>query len=612
MNRLKLSFLSLLLAGGMLTYGQTPISYKLGSIKEVKKSLSGDLRISKKAQKNGDKSLIEMKINSEESLPLSVNYQNETRKTFTLAGKVDSEPNSSFFLSIEGKNTRGHIVLTDKKKAYQYYLAPDKSLSIKEVDIDKVICIDYPELPKETRVAANNNSISTMNAKNVYGLESLPNAEACILLDFDGYSLPAGTGWLNGSSWEAPASGMSDSDILTTWNIISEDYRPYSVNVTTSETVFNSYSVDHRIRCAFTTDDTPYPGVGGIAYVGTFGYNDWPCWVFVLYGRYAGDAATHELGHTLGLMHDGRTNPEEEYYGGQGDWAPIMGVGYYKTITQWCKGEYNYANNTEDDLAIINGYINYRNDDYQDNISGATFISKDNSGILDATSGVIENKSDVDMFSFTCGSGNAKLDISNTVDYANLDISVSLYDGSTSNLINTFDDNGLNCSFNVTLNEGTYYLAIKGTGYGDPATNGYSEYGSLGSYTISGTVAPGGGTNSSMGEAVAMNTEDNDNVYSSNNTVDNAQLVLYDGSETEESLEPSFEIFPSVTNQSITLSGVPESAWISVYNLLGEKVIELKANSASPVINISKLESGSYYVAVHYSNKKETLKFIKE
>ncbi len=59
--------------------------------------------------------------------------------------------------------------------------------------------------------------------------------------------------------------------------------------------------------------------------------------------RYIAEAAAHECGHTLGLLHDGTTTGTE-YYAGHGTgatgWAPIMGNGYYKSLTQWSKGEY--------------------------------------------------------------------------------------------------------------------------------------------------------------------------------------------------------------------------------------------------------------------------------
>ena len=63
------------------------------------------------------------------------------------------------------------------------------------------------------------------------------------------------------------------------------------------------------------------------------------------------EAASHEAGHNVGLSHDGTASVG--YYAGHGAWAPIMGVGYSKAISQWSKGEYSGANNKEDDFAVI-------------------------------------------------------------------------------------------------------------------------------------------------------------------------------------------------------------------------------------------------------------------
>ena len=59
------------------------------------------------------------------------------------------------------------------------------------------------------------------------------------------------------------------------------------------------------------------------------------------------EAASHEAGHSFGLSHDG--NNSTSYYAGHGTgttgWAPIMGVGYNRNVTQWSKGDYANANN---------------------------------------------------------------------------------------------------------------------------------------------------------------------------------------------------------------------------------------------------------------------------
>lgn len=71
-----------------------------------------------------------------------------------------------------------------------------------------------------------------------------------------------------------------------------------------------------------------------------------------------------ELGHNMGLSHDGVKDPAtgattSGYYQGQGDWAPIMGVGYYKPTTQFSKGEYLNANQLQDDYNVISTKVPY-------------------------------------------------------------------------------------------------------------------------------------------------------------------------------------------------------------------------------------------------------------
>ncbi|MCI5158506.1 MAG: PKD domain-containing protein, partial [Candidatus Electrothrix sp. AUS1_2] len=213
--------------------------------------------------------------------------------------------------------------------------------------------------------------------------------------------------------------------------------------------------------------------------------------------KYTAEAISHEVGHTLGLYHDGDSTTG--YYAGHGNWAPIMGVGYYKSVTQFSKGEYSDANNMEDDLAIISGsFIPYRPDDHGDTDATASPLSS--AGGVISGSGIIERNSDTDVFSVVAGTGEISLTVNTDTldcivaapDYPdchqpNLDIQADLYDDAGNLIISSNPVIELSASIETFVNEGTYYLHITGVGTGDPVT-GYSDYGSLGKFVINGTV----------------------------------------------------------------------------------------------------------------------------
>jgi hypothetical protein len=71
----------------------------------------------------------------------------------------------------------------------------------------------------------------------------------------------------------------------------------------------------------------------------------------------------------------------------------------------------------------------------------------------------------------------------------NLDIAASLFAADGALIATSNPLNGLGASFKRELQAGTYYLMIDGVGFGDPLTNGYSDYGSLGGYLVSGALA---------------------------------------------------------------------------------------------------------------------------
>jgi hypothetical protein len=193
-----------------------------------------------------------------------------------------------------------------------------------------------------------------------FELHSMPGANRTIYLDFTGHSL-AGTAW-QGSYTDAqmlmpPYSADGDTanfsnterqNIIDTWSAVAEDYAPFAVNVTTEEpaqsAIDRTDSSDQIYGARAVITDSANTigascGCGGIAYVGVFngpGYNTYygPSLSFSqswMGGKTVSDIVSHEVGHNVGLSHDGTliggvTTP---YYVGSDGCAPIMGVGYY-------------------------------------------------------------------------------------------------------------------------------------------------------------------------------------------------------------------------------------------------------------------------------------------
>ena len=165
-----------------------------------------------------------------------------------------------------------------------------------------------------------------------------------------------------------------------------------------------------------------------------------------------------------------------------------MGMGCYKSLVQWSKGEYLSANNTEDDLAIIttqNGF-GYRIDDHANCAAGATPLAV--SGSTVSGSGTIETRDDVDVFSFATQGGVVTFDVSGDATSQNLDILAEIKDAGGNTLASDNPDLLTHASVSASLPAGTYFLHVSGVGRGDYLADGYTDYGSLGQYTLSGIV----------------------------------------------------------------------------------------------------------------------------
>lgn len=336
-------------------------------------------------------------------------------------------------------------------------------------------------------------------------LNSLPGATATIFLDFDGHYVYTSV-WNGGSPISCAPSGMSEVQITEAFNRTAEDFRPFDINITTDSAVFLAAPLNKRIRIIITPTSAWFPGVGGVSYIGSFIWgDDTPGFVFCdrlgpNSPKYVGECCSHESGHTVGLSHQSKygndcTTPLEQYNSGIGagesGWAPIMGNSYYKNMSNWNNGPTPYGcTNMQDNLSIIatqNGF-GLRGDDYTETLNASTTALTVGNFIK---SGVISANTDKDAFKLTVAQNSnfhlsaVPFNVGANNSGANLDIKLELFNN-TGTLINTYDPAAtLGITVDTILNTGTYYLKIDGTG-----NINIGEYGSLGSYTITGTNGP--------------------------------------------------------------------------------------------------------------------------
>jgi hypothetical protein len=173
-------------------------------------------------------------------------------------------------------------------------------------------------------------------------------------------------------------------------------------------------------------------------------------------------------------------------------------------VTQWSKGEYPYASETEDDTALISALLPPRADDHGGAPGAATELApaplpSNPERSAAAAAGAVEAAGDDDWFAFTADAGVLRIALALTPNAtavnwpqyvrSNADLSLRVLDAAGAPLAAANPSPGMLWGGLSTRLPalGVYYLSIAGTGDAagvTPGDGGYTAYGSLGEYRV--------------------------------------------------------------------------------------------------------------------------------
>lgn len=428
----------------------------------------------------------------------------------SVSGHALDTKNSTFYLKGNSKKLRGFLVNHDSKKAWEYSTDARGVVTATEVPISKV----YPDLDEKFQHSLDRSAqsvalagvshpvyspmaqrqarhIGPYNNEDVTKLESKPGSPYVFYLNTAAV--------MNGST---PLNGVTKENMYRVWQSVADQYSMLNLNVTTNKAVYDAAKAANLLRTGiinFINQDgrsfAPLSSFGTTS-AGTLYRN--PSSGFD-YGYGIGMTAAHEIGHQMGMAHDGGGSGGEYFEGiAAYQWGPIMG-NYWQggswgnQLFTWSRGEYSTASNTQDDLRImtVNEGVPYMADD---NVSGKPLVLGSGGAISPAQNfGQIETNTDTDTFTFTvaqAGTLNLRVD---PIEYLRmLDVDARILNESGSVVASSNLSVNRSAEFkNLSLPAGNYRLVIQGGAEGTPQ-NGFSKYSSLGWYAMQGTLTGGG------------------------------------------------------------------------------------------------------------------------
>jgi hypothetical protein len=419
----------------------------------------------------------------------------------SISGRAMDALRSEFILKGDSRSLSGWMVYHDRNLAYEYTTDASGQVVAEEVPISKIfpVCDMHPpegqdmhspaeaEAPAEEPLQVFADSLTPHigpfpgNDIDVLKLQSLPGAAKVYFIDYTPQLMSGAT----------VPKDQTKQDVWQTWQSLSAMLSGYQVNVTTDRAVYAAAGVANSgiANMRDVADGTSMCGIS------SFGSKS-ACQVNRYRNGYStGRILSHEVGHGIGLFHDGG-NPGGEYFNGfpSFQWTPLMGNvwpgdRWANALYQYSKGEYTSATQKQDDFTVVAKNFPFREDDIPAtrplSIQGSTVSAQQNRG-------QINRNTDTDTFTFkVTGSGgqvSLKIDRIEYMGGSMLDVDASIVDAGGKVVVQHNAPAARHAQLTATLPAGDYSLVVKGGGEGTPA-NGFSNYSSVGFYAIEGTIA---------------------------------------------------------------------------------------------------------------------------